>query len=405
MSLEPFQAATVAAAVAALTDPAGSRRFLIADEVGLGKTVAAKAVAEALRARRRRPLNIVYLCPSLEIATQNLGKFASLEPGWKQPEDRLSLMAAAGQEAVRGYRIYCYTPDTSLPGWRGGQRTGRLAERALIASLIARAAPRAWRYIRAIETKHVRRGFRPWFPALAAEPKGLRQDFAAALGETLQLPAARLDTHLKLWLQARGDDIAELILRARAALALVALRQSSCHPDLVILDEFHRYADLIIATPSSRALTRLEVERRHVHQLLVAALCGKGRAAAAILLLSATPYRLQGADRRPLPGGRYSHFISLAQFLKGGEAADHAAMVRTAIAEHHEALGARGDQTDALRTARRTKQALEALLRPHIARTESATAIEGDLFHRMHQPAAIEPRDLHLFGHLARAAR
>ncbi|MEO7177383.1 MAG: hypothetical protein ABIW83_00925, partial [Allosphingosinicella sp.] len=245
MSLELFQEATVVVAVEALTDAGGSRRFLIADEVGLGKTVAARAIAERLRARRRRPLNIVYLCPNLEIAAQNLTKLGTLQPGWKQPADRLSLVAAEPLAGDPRYRIFCYTPDTSLPGWRGGSRTGRASERSLIASLLARRAPNSWLRIRAVERKDEGERHHPWFPHdLPDEPKHLGQAFGQALRQTLRLGPGDFDEGLGRWLDEYKLDIAELILRSRAALALVALAIPACRPDLIILDEFHRFADL-----------------------------------------------------------------------------------------------------------------------------------------------------------------
>ena len=42
--LKGFQRRTVDHVVARLLDPAGSRRFLVADEVGLGKTLIARGV-------------------------------------------------------------------------------------------------------------------------------------------------------------------------------------------------------------------------------------------------------------------------------------------------------------------------------------------------------------------------
>ncbi|MGG6548721.1 UNVERIFIED_CONTAM: DEAD/DEAH box helicase family protein, partial [Prevotella sp. 15_C9] len=73
----------------------GPRRFLVADEVGLGKTVIARTIAQRLRAGRRR-LNVMYLCPSLEIAGQNRPKFVSLtgiDPDEYDPGgDRLALV-------------------------------------------------------------------------------------------------------------------------------------------------------------------------------------------------------------------------------------------------------------------------------------------------------------------------
>ena len=74
-TLAEFQRRTVAVALEHL-EATGPRRFLVADEVGLGKTVIARAVAEGLRENRRR-LNVMYLCPSLEIVGQNRLKFIS----------------------------------------------------------------------------------------------------------------------------------------------------------------------------------------------------------------------------------------------------------------------------------------------------------------------------------------
>jgi hypothetical protein len=406
MSLELFQEATVVAAVEALTDAGGSRRFLIADEVGLGKTVSAKAIAERLRARRRRPLNIVYLCPNLEIAAQNLTKLGTLQPGWKQPADRLSLVAAEPLGGDPRYRVFCYTPDTSLPGWRGGSRTGRAPERSLIASLLARRAPRSWLRIRAAERKHEEDGKPRRFPhELPDEPKHLGEAFEQALRRTLRLGPGDFDEGLGRWLDDYTLDIAELILRSRAALALAALAIPACRPDLVILDEFHRFADLIVPQEQPDTRKRLELDRRHLRRLLVEALCGKGRTAAAMLLLSATPYRLQSADRKSIAGSRYEHFSHVVNFLMGGTTEADRSKVVEAIDTHHRALGGRGERQAALAEVGRAKRAVEALLRPYIARTERATDIEGELFDRIDQPATIEARDLQLFRHLAVAAR
>ncbi|MGG8999056.1 hypothetical protein ACQ9AQ_28445, partial [Escherichia coli] len=54
-------------------DALPARRFLVADEVGLGKTVVAREViAEALGRREGKAIDIVYLCSSQPVASQNL---------------------------------------------------------------------------------------------------------------------------------------------------------------------------------------------------------------------------------------------------------------------------------------------------------------------------------------------
>ncbi len=57
--LKPFQAATVKAALSALTDRRRKvNRFLVADEVGLGKTVVAQHVLRRLIDARSEPLTV-----------------------------------------------------------------------------------------------------------------------------------------------------------------------------------------------------------------------------------------------------------------------------------------------------------------------------------------------------------
>ena len=59
--LKPFQAATVDAACRTLADPGEPRRFLVADEVGLGKTVVARDIIRRLAQGRRAPLVVYYV--------------------------------------------------------------------------------------------------------------------------------------------------------------------------------------------------------------------------------------------------------------------------------------------------------------------------------------------------------
>ena len=83
--LKPFQEATVGAAVRALTDGRRRvRRFLVADEVGLGKTVIAQHVLERLTKGREDPLTVFYVCSNLSIAAQNRQKLLQVLPDQEQ---------------------------------------------------------------------------------------------------------------------------------------------------------------------------------------------------------------------------------------------------------------------------------------------------------------------------------
>ena len=113
-----FQATTVRAAVAALRREDGRRRFLIADEVGLGKTLVARDVVAALSARRRRPLVVFYVTSGSRVGDQNKRDLLAfllsdelraalsgadrlgLIPFTKRPEGKVHLYAFAPEDVL-----------------------------------------------------------------------------------------------------------------------------------------------------------------------------------------------------------------------------------------------------------------------------------------------------------------
>ena len=95
-----FQLATAEAALETLTRKEGPRRFLVADEVGLGKTVVARTIISELIKRKRRPLVVFYVSSNLNIAHQNRAKLLELLPTEMEqkeasaPADRLTKIRA-----------------------------------------------------------------------------------------------------------------------------------------------------------------------------------------------------------------------------------------------------------------------------------------------------------------------
>ena len=146
--LKPFQRATVEHVYARLwSDDDAVNRFLVADEVGLGKTMVAKGVAartidhlwEASE-RADKPITIVYICSNQQIARQNLVRLAELTEGEVQANaDRLTLlprtMGSAGEHRVQ---VIAFTPGTSL---NFGTGAGTVAERVLLHQMLAGAFP------------------------------------------------------------------------------------------------------------------------------------------------------------------------------------------------------------------------------------------------------------------------
>lgn len=398
-TLAEFQRRTVQVALCRL-EADGPRRFLIADEVGLGKTIIARSVAEGLR-RGRRHLNVLYLCPSLEIVGQNRSKFVSLtgiaEKEYNPGEDRLALVPGSPPDEGNGFRIYTFTPETSLPGWKPGPRTGRKAERALIKRLLDRYE-RIRKVVTRMDKEHADGG-RRLLDECAPDLAGYT--FVAieqALRDVFRCPRGNIEAAVVSWLDQKHIDIGEFVGRFRSILALAALRSKKVRPDLIVLDEFHRYADLIIPRKED---TRdpLKLERAHVHTLLVEALLG-GDTPPAVLLLSATPYRLRrlsGEEMHPVE--HYRSLVDLAGFLANDRA--RSVEVEEAMRTYHDALKTSGRPIEIRRAVITAKSRLEGLLEPLMARTERALVHEGDLFDRETPKIDIEAADLRLFRHLA----
>src|SRR5207244_11520762 len=131
-------------------DPDSTKRFLVADEVGLGKTLVARGVIaktiEHLWDSIDR-IDIVYICSNAQIARQNLSR---LNIGGHKIDhaDRLTLLPTVITD-LRANKVnyVSFTPGTSFHVTETG---GRSAERVLLYRLLAASwgrqaiASRAW---------------------------------------------------------------------------------------------------------------------------------------------------------------------------------------------------------------------------------------------------------------------
>lgn len=138
-SLKDFQRATVEHAFRRLwLDDDRVKRFLVADEVGLGKTMVAKGViaktVEHLWDTDTR-IDIVYICSNSQIARQNLGRLNVVGGVELRHADRLTLLPKVIRE-MRGQRInfVSFTPGTSFQVGRSG---GKGEERVLLYWMLA----------------------------------------------------------------------------------------------------------------------------------------------------------------------------------------------------------------------------------------------------------------------------
>ncbi len=140
LRLKDFQRATVAHVHDRLwLDEQPSRRFLVADEVGLGKTMVARGVIahtiDHLWDREDR-IDVVYICSNSQIARQNLSRLA-IEGFQVDHADRLTMLP----EALQGLRankvnFISFTPGTSFSIQESG---GNQLERVLLQHMLARS--------------------------------------------------------------------------------------------------------------------------------------------------------------------------------------------------------------------------------------------------------------------------
>lgn len=138
-----FQQAAVDAALSAFADQAGRQRFLVADEVGLGKTVVAREVARRMSNDGTSPFVIYYIANGHAVSHQNKERVVSFLDASKRKAaidtpDRLSLIAVA-KRSSDPVLVYALTPSTSFPGARARLTGGRKEERAFLKVLLDRA--------------------------------------------------------------------------------------------------------------------------------------------------------------------------------------------------------------------------------------------------------------------------
>jgi hypothetical protein len=390
-----FQIATANAAIQTLADDSGPRRFLIADEVGLGKTVVARTIIEKMMYRKRTPLRVFYISSNLNIAHQNRDKLLEVLPSSERnaamaKADRLTLAAdPATRPTHPRLHLYTLTPDTSVPMFRKQGSIGRMKERALIYRLLKGRFPtlnQEW----FSEICQGRRGLKNWdaeveFLTNLPGVSELQQSLLLALGEDPQFSAVSKIGAYDIEQAAQTMRRTAFIARLRTALARAALRDIT--PDIVIFDEFQKFRELLIPADDS-----------HRDPVADALRGGSSGVKHGVLLLSATPYRLfttRLQDKSAI--SHYDDFYKLISFLTGSNKAEYL-RIKDAFKEFGDIMSSH-EQVDVVRLER-VRDKLENLLHTIMSRTErpEGKVKKGDV----DKTSELKADDLRIFRYWAK---
>lgn len=396
--LKDFQRASVEAVHARLWAPeAPSRRFLVADEVGLGKTLVARGVIartiDHLWDTVDR-IDVVYICSNGQIARQNLPKLRVGGDGERHVADRLTLLASQLSHLEgRKLNFVSFTPGTSF---NLGQDGGKVEERILLYHLVKLADPQVrpgpWtQFFRGrVSHENFKRQLRSFDQSVIVAE--LAEEFAAAIrasgpqGPSLLEEVCACVDDYRHQRDPRGSSRSrhryQLIGRLRRALARAAVKR--LQPDLVIMDEFQRFKDLMADDGEGAELARELFDHEECR----------------LLLLSATPFKMYTLPDEPEGDDHYADFIDTVRFLAGRQGADR---VRSHLMALRGALLA-GD----IELAIKERDSTQALLRQVMCRTERlATTTDRDGFVRelTWDQARLAPDDVRDFRRLSKVAQ
>jgi hypothetical protein len=338
-TLAGFQQATVDHVIKRFhEDDDTTRRFLVADETGLGKSLVARGVvARSIERLQDDPdvgrIDIVYVCSNADIARQNVKRLDVI--GQQHAvTSRLTLLARGAHRlegepvaAGKAVNLVSFTPGT-LPG--NSWATGTLEERALIHVILSDHLDldstderSSMLFFQGTVTKRSTVENKVWWTRDEAERNGgvertIAKDFVKLTRQGGLLKAYRQcladtrgrRTQLPDTVKAQASS---LISRFRTDLARASV--AALEPDLIILDEFQRFRDLMDPDAETEAAD------------LAQSLFGYGQAR--VLLLSATPIKAFTLAEEAAGGDNHERDLTkVLEFLTTGSALDPTAITK-----------------------------------------------------------------------------
>ena len=313
--LKDFQVKTAEYAFHRLYEAGDStRRFLVADEAGLGKTlVAAGVIARAiehLQEMNTERIDIIYICSNQAIARQNVDRIKRrLDIDTRPLAERITLLPHRLTTLNQPINLIALTPGTSF---NSASAEGVVEERIILFRMLSQVwgdlGPRSRRvFLGGLATVSRFRDYE-WSYWERAFDESILKKFRNLVGG----PNSQLHQEFMRVLDyvAYRDTAAARRRRRRFVAKMRRYLAHACldalDPDLVILDEFQRFRHLLNPKTESGELAQRLFEYKHEQTRV------------RTLLLSATPYKMYTLSEES-EDNHYRDFLQTVEFLGGGE--------------------------------------------------------------------------------------
>lgn len=381
------------------------RQFLVADEVGLGKTMVARGVIartiEKLWDTTDR-IDILYICSNQAIAAQNLNRLNVLNRRELALPTRMTLipLQVRGDQGLDANKVnfISLTPGTTFDL---RSTTGVTRERALLLRMLEDRVSRPRGLHNLLQ---VTAGVDGWNGAVrdltldGVDPRIIdrfRRDVESdtILFEELEAVCDLFPRRRETYPYELGQRRNALIGKLRGKLSHACI--DALKPDLIIMDEFQRFRDLLHGDTPAAELARELFDYSD----------GNGHAART-LLLSATPYRmLTLSGDEPDDGEHYRDFLETLSFLYGRTNGPQIAA--TLEGEMRQFRGFLHALPEARPAAVEARRSVEQRLRKVMARTErvASTLNRDSMVGEPPMSITVQPADLRQAASVSDVAR
>jgi hypothetical protein len=306
-------------------DADASDRFLVADEVGLGKTLIARGlIAKAIEHLwdKVKRIDIVYICSNAEIARQNIQRLNITGADDFSLASRITLLPLQLHNLQANHiNFVSFTPGTSFDL---KSSLGTVEERATLYWLLHdvwdlqdKAAPK--NIFQGGAGKDRFREHLKWFRWNRQIDQSLAERFRQRLQQQIatERQANKLDLYSRFTALcdsfSRARDLSSIpaeekwqrnLLIGELRLLLAKACVSALEPDLIILDEFQRFKHLLEPENDFNEIA---------HELFN---FSDTQSPAKVVLLSATPYKMYTLTHEAAEDNHYEDFLRTIQFLQ-----------------------------------------------------------------------------------------